>query len=36
MYVQKYMSDVQNSNSLLCQPSMTTIDEYMNTENKIR
>ena len=27
MYVQKYSNDVQNSNSLLCQPSMTTIEE---------
>jgi len=35
MYVQKYMNDVQNSNSVLCQPSRTTTEEYKNTANRI-
>jgi hypothetical protein len=35
MYVQKYNSDVQNSNSLLCHLSMTTTEEYKNTANRI-
>ena len=35
MYVQKYINDVQNSNSVLCHPSMTTIEEYINTANRM-